>query len=240
MSRKKNNKTLALERQRQAFDLRCKGWTDSRIAQHLGVSRQAVSKMLRRVDERALQKLGDKARRMMLQLTAQLEHLLDEAIQAWERSKENSKSMTKRSFVPREGEKPTAAGEAGAADKEGEAKAQPPAGVEIPLDQVTMHQESSCGDTIYLDKAMEAIAQLRRVWGVDASNSEEEGKGGPGQTPAAKLDVTLNLAPYDAVVQQFLAAHANGPPGQRPGLEVARGGVASTDAAPQAAELPPP
>jgi hypothetical protein len=81
----------ARAREERAFELRCKHWSQSAIAADLGISRQAVAAALRRVERRALARLTATVGLLKARQTLQLDHLISEAYQAWEKSKKPAK-----------------------------------------------------------------------------------------------------------------------------------------------------
>jgi hypothetical protein len=83
------------EREVKAWALRQRGWTEARIAAEIGVSQMGVSKILARLERRAYAQLSKRIARSKARQTLQLEHLLDEAVQAWERSKQPSSTVKK-------------------------------------------------------------------------------------------------------------------------------------------------
>jgi predicted transcriptional regulator len=84
------------QREETAWSLRQRGWSQLRIAAELGVSQPAVHKILRRVERRVLARLADSVESLKAKQSGQLEFLLDEAVQAWERSKGKTVRETKR------------------------------------------------------------------------------------------------------------------------------------------------
>src|SRR4051812_4113563 len=74
-------------REEQAFDLSQQGKSTRTIARELGISHVAVWKHLCRVNTRCLKELGGKVEASKFLQSAQLDHLLEETIAAWERSK---------------------------------------------------------------------------------------------------------------------------------------------------------
>lgn len=141
MARKSKEETR--DQESRAWQLRCQGWTTYRIAAEIGITQSAVWKMLRRVEQRVLAGLKDSVVRMKATQTAQLENLLDEALQAWEKSKEPAQSVTKRT-VTGQGDNPT---------------------VE---ETVTQQMKGQCGNPTFLAEARDVLADLRKVWGIDA------------------------------------------------------------------------
>jgi hypothetical protein len=116
---------LSREREAQAWQWSCLGWPVSRIAEELGVAIPSVYHMLHRVEKKLLAEMVDLTEREKRRQTTALHHLLDEALQAWERSK----------------------------------------------------QETAVGNLQCLQEARAALADLRKVWGVEIDRKEI--KGGP-------------------------------------------------------------
>jgi hypothetical protein len=81
---------VSRQREQDAWTLRQEGRTEAAIAERLGVSQPAVSKMLRRVEARVLKDLSGRVGRMKAAQTAQLEHITSQAMRAWEVSLEDS------------------------------------------------------------------------------------------------------------------------------------------------------
>lgn len=99
-------KEVTIERERRAWGLRQQGWSHARIGRELGVDDSTVTKMLQRICKRALASLKDRVEEMKAEQTVQLDHIQDEAMQAWERSKKNAE--TDRAVTKRMGAKPKA------------------------------------------------------------------------------------------------------------------------------------
>lgn len=141
--------TEAREHERRAWELRCKGWTYQRIAAEIKVDQSAVCKILRRTSDRVLAELGEDVKARKVEQTAQLEHVADECLQAWERSKQAHKRVRQ-----------TKAG------GEGEAT-------------VVQEASDQCGDVAYVEQWRAIQADIRKIWGLDApTKSEHSGPGG--------------------------------------------------------------
>lgn len=140
---------IVLERERRAWELRQRGWTHERIAQEIGVERSAVTKALGRMSKRTLARLGDEIMRAKAEQLAQLEFIADEALQAWERSKEASKAVVRRQ-----------GGEQGR--------------VEGPA-MITTSMKDADGDPRYLEQARAAMKDIRAVLGFDVQRTELRG-----------------------------------------------------------------
>jgi hypothetical protein len=150
----KSQEAITAENESTAWDLRQQGWTVQRIARRLGVHHGTVVRMLARVEARVLRGLERRVENQKVQSTHVLDHIRDEALQAWERSK----AAATRAVKKRKGR-----GEA--ADAE-----------EINVTEAT----SSYGDPAFLDRAIAADDRIRRIWGIDsppAKPKEDEGGG---------------------------------------------------------------
>lgn len=80
-------KEITLLRQKTAWELRQKMWTQSRIAQHLGISQVSVSALLNKTYDEFCKRHVNLVDRIKFEQIAQLEAICDEAMQAWEKSK---------------------------------------------------------------------------------------------------------------------------------------------------------
>lgn len=88
----KINRELAREREDRAWELRQKGWTQAAIGRELGISQVGAGKALRRAERRVLRQLTDRIEGIKAVQHAQLEHVIMEAMSAWERSKLDTKT----------------------------------------------------------------------------------------------------------------------------------------------------
>ncbi|HEV8178334.1 MAG TPA: hypothetical protein VGP44_11695 [Gemmatimonadales bacterium] len=145
------------EREQEAWRLRQRFWTEQRIADHLGIDQTTVSKMLDRVERDLAVKFEAEALPIKARQTAQLQEIANEAFAAWERSKED-------------GEKETViTGRIKWTDEGGA----------IPLpDQVTRSVEGQSGNPALLEKAINALAEIRKIWGWDAPAKADVTSGG--------------------------------------------------------------
>ena len=71
-------------RERRTMDLTVLGWSQHQIAADLGVTQAAVSKILNRVERRALRELTATVERHKVRHTLRLDHIYAEAMRAWE------------------------------------------------------------------------------------------------------------------------------------------------------------
>lgn len=75
-------------RQEEAWKLRVQGWTQERIAAHLGISQPAVSQLLVKIEKRLHAEFVTQAEAIKARQTAQLEHLYDRLTAQFEASTE--------------------------------------------------------------------------------------------------------------------------------------------------------
>lgn len=120
-----------------------KGLTEVLIANELEriglgrVSQPGISKMLSRVERRVLKQMDGKVRRKKARQDAALMHVYRDAMAAWEKSKEPQRTVTTKE------------------DSGGNVK-----------ETLTVVRETP-GDPRYLDQARQALADIRKIWGVD-------------------------------------------------------------------------
>ncbi len=122
------------------LELTILGRTQHQIAGELGVSQAAVSKILRRVEERLVQDLAPMVDRLRVRHTLRLDHVYGEAMTAWIDSKTDAVRRRQRK-----------------SDGSG-------TGTTV----AELVSENRHGDPRYLDVARKALADLREVWGVNA------------------------------------------------------------------------
>ena len=137
---------MAREHERRAWGLRQRGRTQEQIAAELQITQQAVSKILARVSDRYLKQVEAKVGRIKAQQTAQLEQIVSESMDAWERSKKPQRTLTTVTRTGAEGQT---------------------------SEQTTQQAVEQVGDVAYLDQARAALADLRKVWGIDAPQKVE-------------------------------------------------------------------
>jgi predicted transcriptional regulator len=152
-------------RELRALELATLGWSQHQIAADLGISQAAVSKSLKRIELRVLRDLTETVERQKARQTLRLEHLFAEAMAAWEQSKTDSTRRRQRK---------TQAGTGGTGATVAEI--------------VTENQH---GDPRYLDEARKALADHRKIWGLDAPQ---------------KVDVRATRDPYDHMTDDDLRA----------------------------------
>jgi DNA-binding CsgD family transcriptional regulator len=143
-------------RELRAMELAKLGWSQYQIAADLGISQAAVSKLVKRIETRLLRELAETVERQKVRHTLRLEHLFAEAMRAWDQSKADTTRRRQRKTQ----------GGAGGAD--------------ATVAEIVV--ENQHGDPRYLDEARKALADHRKLWGLDAR---------------AKLDLRASCDPYD-------------------------------------------
>lgn len=141
------NRTQSLEHECRAWEYRCRGWGQRRIAEAIAVSQPAVSKILRRVETRELKRLSESVERIKVIQTGELEHVIEETVDAWHRSK-----LPKKRAIQR-----TVSG--GGHDEDGDG----------PNQISTQEAVERDGDPAYLYAAMNAMDRVRALWGLDVA-----------------------------------------------------------------------
>lgn len=131
-------------RELRAVELAIHGSSQHAIAAELHISQAAVSKLLKRADDRVLQELSDRIERQKVRHTQRLERLFSESMTAWEKSKEDATRRRQRKSGSDDGT--SIAGQTVA---------------EVVVE--TQH-----GDPRYLESARKALTDLRKIWGLDA------------------------------------------------------------------------
>ena len=137
-------KEVAQERERIAWDLRLKGMTHHEIADFMGLNRSAVTKLLKRIRSRVNEKLDSDVGQHRSEQIARLERIYKESMDAWENSKLASKTVIKE-----EGQIGRASGQ-----------------------KTTVKVEDADGDPRYLNIAMQALADLRKILSLDAPSKK--------------------------------------------------------------------
>lgn len=89
-------KQVMIQRRKEVWDLRQKFWTYEAIAEKMGISRQAVSQLLKRITDKYYRDHLEDVERIKTEQVAEHEMIAQEAFQAWERSKKASLMIRKR------------------------------------------------------------------------------------------------------------------------------------------------
>lgn len=159
-------RTRIRAREQRAIALAVQGWTQHDIARDLRVSQAAVSKILARADARALPALIDHVERQKVRQTQRLEYLFAELMRAWDQSKADATRRRQRKSEPGGGDR----------------------GVHT-IAEVTV--ETQYGDPRYMEEMRKVLADLRKLWGIDAPQ---------------RLDVRATRSPFDQLSEPELLA----------------------------------
>jgi predicted transcriptional regulator len=147
------NKETTTQRELDAWDLRCRGMTHHRIARKLGITRRAVGQILDRIEARELKRLAASVERQKVTQTGQLEHLIDESMTAWRRSKQPRRRAVRKTT-------------------EGAAKGDDDGGGSDTVEQTEAIDQT--GDPRHLHTAMAAMDRLRDLWGLNVVAATQE------------------------------------------------------------------
>lgn len=127
-------------REHQVLELWLQGQTQHQVAEALGITQAGVSKILKRADERFFREREQEIRRLKAQQTRQLLHVWSELMKAWHASQRDLPTKRQRRTD----------GAHGGASTMAEIVSQP------------RH-----GDPRYLVAALQALADIRKLWGLD-------------------------------------------------------------------------
>ena len=129
-------------REAQVLDRYLTGQSQYQIASGVGISQPAVSKILRRLEDRQLADLGLKRDRQRAQQTMHLRFLYAQAMGAWQASQEDGERRRQRKTSSR----------AGGGDQT----------------VAELVSENRHGDPRFLETARRILADVRGLWGVNA------------------------------------------------------------------------
>jgi len=137
------NKEQQKQREQQVWSLRSRGYTHERIASEVGVDKSTITKMLQRLSLAASKLLISEVVEEKYAQVGMLRHVIEESMDGWERSKQSAKVLTtKTTSNPGEGgSKPSDA---------------------------TVRVADQDGDTRYLSEARAALADIRKLLGLDS------------------------------------------------------------------------
>jgi DNA-binding transcriptional regulator LsrR (DeoR family) len=134
------------DRVTKALELRSQGQTTRAIALALGISRQGVEKILRRIDRRELVRLATRLDALKVTQHHQLETIIEESFHAWEKSCQPLKRARKTT-----------------GDDGGDTS-------EVMSTDVI----ERCGDVSYLETVMQAMDAQARLWGLEVLPAAHE------------------------------------------------------------------
>jgi predicted transcriptional regulator len=152
-------------RELRVMELSVLGWSQHQIAGDLGISQAAVSKILKRIELRVLRELADTVERQKARQSLRLEHLFAESMRSWQDSKADSTRRRQRK---------TDGGRSGGGATVAE-----------------IVVENQHGDPRYLEEARKALADHRKIWGLDAPQ---------------KVDIRATRNPYADMTEEDLRA----------------------------------
>lgn len=164
------------QREQCVLQLTILGRSQHQIAAEVGVSQPAVSKILRRLEERLARELAPMQERLRARHTLRLEHLYAEAITAWDASKQDHLRRRQRKTEGHGGPGATVA---------------------------ELVSENRHGDPRFLDLARKALDDLNALWGV---RLPERIAASVDLTGISDEDLAARLAEYDRVTRQAHAA----------------------------------
>lgn len=139
-------------REQKAWELRQQCYSQARIAEELGVSQQAVSKMLARAGKKLAGEFKNRAEAIKAEQTMMLEEMIHEAKLEWERSKNPIEKTSTKSGMAR-------------LDKDGCIHDLP--------NEVTATIEHRLADPRYMAEIRGALSDIRKIWGVEAPAKTE-------------------------------------------------------------------
>jgi predicted transcriptional regulator len=151
--KEKPNRELQLARDARAWELRTRCWTQERIAAELSVNQGTVSRILKRLEARALREIARKVERVKARQTEQLEFIASEAMGEWERSKKDAERIHTVERKKTEGDGTTAS-----------------TTTTTTTDETV---EGRIGDSTLLEQARGALKDIRAIWGLDAPKKIE-------------------------------------------------------------------
>lgn len=169
----------AREHERRAWELRQRGWTHTRIAAEIGVHLSAVGPILQRVSKRVLEEMGEDVARHKVEQDARLDWIIDEMAQAWQRSQQAARTITRRTMPGENGQGGT--------------------------ETTTAEVEERVGEAGYVDRILAALRSKAKLWGLDAATRTEVS--GPGGKPMeVKHAGIADYSPAAAALAQSLLA----------------------------------
>jgi DNA-binding MarR family transcriptional regulator len=156
-------------RDQEIWEKRLLGWSQQQIADHLNVDQSLISRTLDRIEKRLHTEFVAQAEEVKARQTAQLEEVYRKALEQWERSCEDAEQVTTVT---------------------GLAKATEHGYVELP-DRETRTVKGQSGNPALLAQALDALAAIRKIWGLDAAAKQEIS--GPEGGPMRVSEVVVEL-----------------------------------------------
>ena len=170
----KPNRGLVAAREARAWELSAAGLTLRQIAERLTAERlgpitfQGVEKILRRVAARHAAALGERFLEHMTRERAlqydRLTNAYRQAMRAWLRSQEPMERVRHRT---RKDQRPVA----GRGRRDRGSAEEAPAAMTLESTSTTRTVQTSAGDARHLNAAMDALAAIRKLFGLDAATA---------------------------------------------------------------------
>jgi len=140
--------SIIRSRETHAWAMRARGFSQVRIARELGLTQSGVSRLLRRVESRELRRMSKSIERIKAVQNAAFEAIIEESLEAWQRSKTPRKRAARKT---------SGDGQGGADDA-------------VETTEVVERD----GDCSYLYAAMNAMGGQRSLWGLDVAPALQE------------------------------------------------------------------
>jgi hypothetical protein len=141
----KRSATLARALEQKVWNLVSKGKTPTAIALEIGIARQSVHRIIRRVEQQYRDLTLATVDEMKSRQARRLEHVADEAMAAWERSKQPLQRVRRTT---------------------GKARGRTSMDSGNHADWTETQVQLRVGDVRYLTQAREALADLRKLYGI--------------------------------------------------------------------------
>jgi DNA-binding CsgD family transcriptional regulator len=177
------------QRENEAYRLRLLGQTPQEIGAVFGLGDRQIRTYLKRAKERVTREIRElDGRAGVRRQFVLLNHLLDESLGAWERSKESKTIKTAQ--VEKTGGRNAGGDEA--------------AGVSKVTQRSGERQEKQIGDAAFLDRAFKALDSLRALLGLDAPTVRRLFVA---EDPALQeVDEDIRTLPADELLRRYRAA----------------------------------
>jgi predicted transcriptional regulator len=183
------NRDIQRDRQRLALKMRLAGALQREIAEALGVTQQAVSRLLGRIDRFVVKRMQADVSLVRQRQALRLERLFDEAVKAWERSLQSrSRQRSCKTF-------PCGTGE----------------------EAVWTESSDARPDPRFLAVALHVLAAERRLWGLEFRETIKVLKTGP-VLPAelvASLERAYSQSGWEAMNQLEDVSEVQGGDGEQ-------------------------
>ena len=158
----KQSNTRARDLELRIWTLLSEGKSPSAIAREVGIARQSVHRIIRRVEAKYNQAIGATVERLKARQARALWAVVDEAVDAWERSKQPLRRVRKESGN-------RGPGNSRSGRRSGKRTGDSSSGARTDLTRTEV--ESRVGDPRFLAQAREALADIRKLYGLDAPKS---------------------------------------------------------------------